>query len=117
VGLVKIADLPELEIAKGIALRAVNTQTVTVAHVKLTAGSILPEHAHYHEQVVNVIEGELELTVEGKPHSLVPGRVMVLPPNIKHSGRVISDCRIIDVFHPAREDFRGSGFGGYPKKS
>jgi len=117
VGLVKIAELPELEIAKGILMRAVNTQTVTVAHVKLAAGSILSEHAHYHEQVVNVIEGELELTVDGKPYSLVPGKVMVLPPNIKHSGRVLSDCRIIDVFHPVREDFRGSSFGGYPKKS
>ena len=116
-GLVKTDDLPELEIAKGIFMRAVNTQTVTVAHVKLAAGSLLPEHAHYHEQVVNVIEGELELTVEGQAHSLVPGRVMVLPPNVKHSGRVISDCRVIDVFHPAREDFRGSSFGGYLGKS
>lgn len=116
-GLVRIDELPELEIATGILLRAVTGQNVTVAHVKLAAGSILPEHAHHNEQVVNVIEGELELTVDGQPHSLVPGRVMVLPSNVKHSGRVISDCRVIDVFYPVREDFRGSSFGGYAKES
>jgi len=112
-GLVKLNDLPELQLAEGILAHAVNTQTVTVLHAKLAAGAILPEHAHYNEQVVNVIAGELELTVEGETHNLVPGKVMVLPPNVPHSGRVISDCLVIDVFHPAREDFRGTSFGGY----
>jgi quercetin dioxygenase-like cupin family protein len=112
-GLVKLDELPELQIADGILAHAVNTQTVTVLHVRLAEGAILPEHAHYNEQVVNVIEGELELTVDGETHSLVPGKVMVLPPNVPHSGRVISDCRVVDVFHPAREDFRGTSFGGY----
>ena len=60
-----------------------------------------------------VIEGELELTVEGKTHSLVPGVVMVLPPNVPHSGRAVTDVKVVDVFHPAREDFRGDSFGGY----
>jgi len=114
-GLVKLEELPELKIADGIVGRAVNTETVTVFHVQLTKGAILPEHAHHHEQVVNVIEGELELIVEGALHRLVPGKVMVLPPNIVHSGRVISNCRVIDVFHPVRQDFRGSKFGGYNK--
>jgi hypothetical protein len=29
--------------------------------------------------------------------------------------RVITDCRVIDVFHPACEDFRRVGFVGYGK--
>jgi len=116
-GLVKLDELPELQIAEGILGRAVTAGTVTVLHVKLAAGAILPEHSHHHEQVVNVMEGELELTVDGTPYSLAPGKVMVLPPNIVHSGRVISDCRVVDVFHPVREDFAGTSFGGYTKES
>jgi quercetin dioxygenase-like cupin family protein len=113
-GLVELSKLPELEIAKGVLMRAVTAQFMTVAHVRLAAGSLLPEHSHPHEQVVNVVEGELELTVEGRPYSLVPGRVMVLPPDIPHSGRAVTDCRVVDAFHPVREDFAGASFGGYP---
>jgi len=95
-------------------MRAVMAQSMTVAHVKLSAGALLPEHAHVNEQVVNVIDGELELTVNGESYSLMPGKVMVLPPNVVHSGRAVTDCRVVDAFHPVREDFRGTSFGGYP---
>jgi len=112
-GLVKLDELPELQIAEGILGRAVNAEAVTVLHVKIKAGSLLPEHSHHNEQVVNVIEGELELTVDGTPYSLVPGKVMVLAPNVSHSGRAVTDVRVVDVFHPVREEFRCSSFGGY----
>ena len=113
-GLVNLDDLPELEIAKGVLMHAVTAQTMTVAHVTLSAGSLLPEHSHPNEQVVNVVKGELELTVDGRSYSLIPGRVMVLPPDVPHSGRAVTDCKVVDVFHPVREDFSGSSFGGYP---
>lgn len=114
-GLVKLDELPELKIAEGIMGRAVTAGTVTVMHVKLDEGAIIPEHSHYHEQVVNVIEGEMELVVEGVRHNLKPGKVLVLAPNVVHSGRVIKECRVVDVFHPIREDFAGNSFGGYNK--
>jgi hypothetical protein len=34
------------------------------------------------------------------------GEVAVIPSNIKHSGKTITDCYIIDVFYPVREDYR-----------
>lgn len=112
-GLVNLDNLPALEIAPGISARVVTADTFTVAHVSIKKGSLLPEHAHYHEQVINVTEGELELTVEGTTHILKPGKVMVLPPNVPHSGKALTDVKVVDVFHPIREDFRGANFGGY----
>ena len=44
------------------------------------------------------------------------GKVMVLAPNVPHSGKALTDVNVIDVFHPVREDFRGASFGGYDKK-
>lgn len=110
---VNLDDIEKLQLADGISARIITTDTLTVAHVSLDAGAILPEHQHYQEQVVNVTAGELELTVDGQPYRLTPGKVLVLAPNVPHSGRAITDCRVIDVFHPIREDFRSSGFGGY----
>jgi unsaturated pyranuronate lyase len=105
-GFIKLDELPELELAAGITAKVVTADTFTVAHVSIEKDAIVPEHTHHHEQVVNVIEGELELTVEGEKHLLTPGKVFVLPPNIVHSGRGVSEVRVVDVFHPVREDFR-----------
>ena len=53
-----------------------------------------------------MLEGEFEITVGGNPLSLKPGDVVVIPGNVPHSGRAISKCRILDVFSPARDDYR-----------
>ena len=92
--------------------RVVNTATMTVTHVRFVKGAAVPEHSHYHEQSTHVIEGQLELTVKGEKTVLVPGKVLILPPNVPHSARAITEVYVIDVFHPAREDFRGKGFEG-----
>ncbi len=103
--LVNIKNLTELPLADGIRARVINTGTVSVAHVNLEAGAILPKHSHHHEQVVNVIEGELELTVGGEAIVLKPGLSMILPPMVPHSGRALTDVFVLDIFHPVREDF------------
>lgn len=108
-----LKEISELKIADGIVAKIITTATMSIAHVTLSEGAILPEHSHHHEQVVNVIAGELELTVDGTVNNLTPGTVMVLPPNMPHSGRAVTECKVIDVFHPIREDFRGTAFGGY----
>ena len=77
-------------------------------HVKreVEAGAALPRHSHPHEQVVNMLEGEFELVVDGTPHRLKAGDVLAIPGDAPHSGRALTRCRILDVFHPIREDYR-----------
>ena len=109
----ELANLPELEIALGIHGRAVTGDNLTLMHISFERGAIVPEHDHVHEQIVNVIEGQLELTVGGEKHLLESGKVMVVPSNVPHSGIAITDVKVIDVFYPVREDFRGTDFSGY----
>lgn len=113
-GFVKLDELPELKLTEGIRARAINGENLSVVHVMFDAGAVAPEHKHLHEQVVNVIEGELELVVEGKAHRLTRGKAMLLAPHVPHSARAVTACYIIDVFHPVREDMRGAQFGGFP---
>ncbi len=110
---VDLSSLAELKLADGILARVVTADTMTVAHVNLKAGARLAEHQHVHEQVVNVIDGELELIVSGTPHLLTRGEAFVLPSNVPHAANAKSDCYVIDVFHPVREDFRAVTFPGY----
>jgi len=102
---VDLDNLKEYELAKGVKARIINCDSMSVSYVTLESGVDMPEHNHVNEQVVNVIEGELELTVDGKPRVLKPGVVEVLPSNVPHSAKALTECRVIDVFHPARQDW------------
>ena len=101
-----LKDIPTKEVFPGFVGKFVHSANMTFAYWKIKRGSGLPEHSHVHEQVVNMLEGEFELTVEGKSYRLLAGMVYTIPSYVKHSGRAITDCRILDVFSPVREDYQ-----------
>ncbi len=103
---IQLSDIPEKEIVPGFFAKMIHTDGVTVAHFRIVAGSTLPEHRHIHEQVTNVISGELELTVDGKTHVCKAGEAAAIPSNVPHAGRALTDCYVIDVFRPTREDYK-----------
>lgn len=101
-----LRDVPEREMIPGFSARFVHSQFMTFSYWDTKAGHSLPEHSHPHEQVTTIIWGTFELTVDGETKTLEPGAVAVIPPHAKHRGTSITDCIIIDVFHPIREDYR-----------
>ncbi|MEM6316235.1 MAG: cupin domain-containing protein [Bacteroidota bacterium] len=103
---IKTADLSDTVITKGYTAKIVHTEQMTIAHVTIEAGHDLPEHHHVHEQVTNVLSGELEMTVGGETHLCTEGTVVTIPSNVPHSARALTDCFVVDVFQPARSDFK-----------
>ena len=103
---VELNQSPPREIFPGFNGHLVHSANMTFAHWTIKAGATLPEHAHVHEQVVNMIEGVFELTIAGETRKLSQGSVAIIPSNALHSGKAITDCRIIDAFYPIREDYR-----------
>jgi quercetin dioxygenase-like cupin family protein len=94
------------ELAPGCRAQLIHSTNMTVAHWRLAAGAKIPEHAHPHEQVANVVEGEFEFTIDGATQIMGPGHVAVIPSDKKHCGKALTSCYIIDVFYPTREDYR-----------
>ncbi|MFM8912230.1 MAG: cupin domain-containing protein [Flammeovirgaceae bacterium] len=101
-----LEKIPVKEVFPGFVGRFIHTQAMTFAFWEIKQGSTVPEHAHVHEQVVNMLEGEFELTVDGQPHHLRPGMVFTIPSQVKHAGRAITHCKILDVFSPVRDDYK-----------
>jgi quercetin dioxygenase-like cupin family protein len=79
---------------------------MTFSFIEVKAGASLPSHSHIHEQVSIVVEGIFQLTVNGEIIEFGEGKVVVIPSNTVHSGIAITDCKIMDVFNPIREDYR-----------
>ncbi|MCB0322526.1 MAG: cupin domain-containing protein [Bdellovibrionales bacterium] len=103
---IEIERIEGKELIPGFEVRFIHSDTMTFAHWNIKAGAILPEHSHHHEQVAHVLEGKFELTIDGRTMVVEPGTVGIIPSNAVHSGRAITDCRILDVFYPIREDYR-----------
>jgi len=91
---------------EGIYLKTVHSGRMTVAHWSFDADTDLPEHSHPHEQIALLQEGRFALMVQGEERELEPGEVVVIPPDVPHSGRAITASRVIDIFSPVREDMR-----------
>jgi len=102
----KITDLEEKEVVPGIKGKFVHSDNMTIVYWNIDAGAVMPDHAHPHEQIVNVLEGEFDLIVEGQTHQAKPGFIAVVPSNVKHGGKAKTNVRILDVFYPVREDYR-----------
>ncbi len=103
---IDLRTLNEKEIVPGYRGRAIHTGAMTFMYWTVDAGATLPEHSHLHEQVAHVLKGTFELTVAGQPSLLEVGKVAVIPPHVKHSGRAITNCELLDVFLPEREDYK-----------
>lgn len=101
-----LKNLPVREIIPGYKARFVHSDKMTCAYYRVKAGAPFPEHSHPHEQISNVLEGEFELTIDGETQILKPGLVAIIPSNAIHSGKAFTDCYILDIFHPVREDYR-----------
>lgn len=99
-------DLPERELAKGFHARMVHGEKATHSLWRIEEGSILKPHSHPHEQFTYVLEGALELTVEGDTRTLRPGEGALIPSGAHHTGKALHPCLVMDFFAPVREDYR-----------
>lgn len=99
------SKLESKTVIPGFVGRVCHSDTMTFVLWEIASGATLPEHNHVHEQVAHVLSGEFEVTVSGVTNRLTAGMVGVVPSNARHSGHAITDCRILDAFHPIREDY------------
>lgn len=103
---ISLDDIAPRELLPGFSVKFIHTEKMTLAYWDIKAGSVLPEHSHPHEQVAaQVISGEFELTLEGESKVMKAGDIAVIPSNAVHSGKAITDCQLLDVFSPVREDY------------
>jgi len=103
---IDLSQIEEKEVVSGFIAKFVHSENMTFAYWTIKAGSSLPEHSHPHEQVANIIKGKFEFTLDGETQIINPGTTVIIPSNVMHSGKAITDCYIIDVFYPIREDYK-----------
>jgi quercetin dioxygenase-like cupin family protein len=73
------------ELADGVRLHAIGGEQVLLCRVQYDPGKQVQWHAHeYSEQVMLILEGEVEMTVEDETQTLKPGDVAVINRGLRH---------------------------------
>lgn len=102
----QIKDLTPKQLMEGITGYYAHGQNMSFGFVEIKAGTDMPQHQHVHEQVTYMIEGEMQMIIGGEKYTLTPGCFHVIPSNVWHSATAITDCKLIDVFGPVREEYK-----------
>lgn len=101
-----LKEIKEKKLKEGIIGKYVHGISSTLGWVNIKGDSVLAAHHHPHEQITLMIEGTMEMKIGEEIILLSPGDTQVIPPNVVHSAFAKTDCVLIDVFTPVREEYK-----------
>ncbi|MFI5958673.1 cupin domain-containing protein [Cryptosporangium sp. NPDC051539] len=101
------ADVPEDVIRPGVRRRVYSTDEVMLCWHSLSVGMDLRPHSHAgFDQLALILEGEADYFIEGVPHRMTPGSMLLVPAGAEHYIQPLTEpCINLDVFAPPREDY------------
>ena len=102
----QIKDIAPKQLMEGITGHYAHGEKMSFGLVEIKEGTVMPAHQHVHEQITYLLEGQLDMQIDGMVYSLTPGSYHVIPSNSWHGARAITACTVIDVFAPVREDYK-----------
>ena len=100
---VDTSTLPVVERLPGWYGCHFDSPSMTFAHYDFRLGASIHEHFHPQEEVWEVIEGEIALTMDGAATIVRPGLVAIVPGGVRHSVKALTDGRAIIVDYPLRQ--------------
>lgn len=103
---IKLAEIIPKEIMPGLHGKLIHTENMSLAFWDVEKGAIVPEHSHVNEQVMQVLEGKFEFTLNGVTKVYKPGELVVIGSYMPHSGKALTACKLMDVFSPTREEYK-----------
>ena len=105
---VRYHDVPLIDLGLGPGSKShiISAEKITLSFVTIAPNSYGAIHHHEAEQIIIVIDGALDVILDGKLYRLEKDDTIIIPSNVEH-GAYASDrgCNAIDVFSPPRQDF------------
>jgi quercetin dioxygenase-like cupin family protein len=100
------SDEPVEQLSPTIGRQMIHTESMTLARVLLAQGAVVPRHEHSNEQIATVLEGRLRFVVGDEERIVTAGETVPVAANVPHEVEALEDSVVLDVFSPARDDWR-----------
>ena len=96
-------ELEEGQPLPGWHERYFHSDRMSFEYYDVDEGSSIHEHSHDEEEVWHVVEGTLEITLDGKKSSVSAGNAAIVPSNAKHSVVALTNAKVIIANQPVRK--------------
>ena len=94
----QVAEAPEIvqyQDGAVVSREIVKKPTGTVTIFAFDEGQGLSEHTAPFDALVQVLEGEVEITISGKPHRLQGGELILMPANQPHALKAVKRFKML----------------------
>lgn len=75
----------------------VTGEQVELGRLRFEKGYGAVEHSHPHEQILYIVEGALEVTLDGETAVMGPGQGFHAPPNVPHKVTALEDTVVLSA--------------------
>ncbi len=92
-----LAGLAEFQNGAVVSRTLIDRKAGTITLFAFAAGQGLSEHTAPFDALVQVLEGEAEVAIDGTPHRLDAGDMIIMPANHPHAVRAINPFKMMLV--------------------
>ena len=94
---IRLADLIDYQEGSVVSRTVIDRPAGTVTLFAFDAGQGLSEHTAPFDAMVNVIDGEAEVSISGTPHKVAAGESIIMPANEPHELRAHQGFKMLLV--------------------
>ncbi|BAZ99448.1 cupin domain-containing protein [Methanothermobacter sp. EMTCatA1] len=91
----KISDLIDYQDGSVVSREIIRKETGTVTLFAFDRGQGLSEHTAPFDAMVQVIDGEAEVTISGEKHRLVAGEMIIMPAEKPHAVMAVKPFKML----------------------
>jgi len=92
---IEAAELVHYQDDAVVSRTLVSKATGTVTAFAFDRGQSLSEHTAPFDALVHVLDGEAELTIEGKPYRVAAGRMLIMPADKPHAVTAVERFKML----------------------
>ena len=93
----RLSDMVEYQEASIVSRTLVKKKTGTVTLFAFDKDNTLSEHTAPFDALVYIVDGEMEITIDGSPHSLTAGQTILMPADHPHAVKAASQAKMLLV--------------------
>ncbi len=92
---VKLMDLIDYQKGSVVSRALIDKKVGTVTLFAFDEGQGLSEHTAPYDAMVQVLEGEVEITISGRPIHLKEGEMIIMPANEPHALKALKKYKML----------------------
>lgn len=87
---IEIEGLIDYQTDSVVSMEIVKKELGTVTIFAFDKGQGLSEHSAPFDAMVQIVDGEAEITLAGEPHTVSKGEILIMPANVPHALQAVN---------------------------